>query len=269
MLRQAQYNEHEIEFIENGFLNGFNLCYQGDREVRCFSNNLKLRCGDKFDLWAKLMKEVSLGRYAGPFKEVLFEYFIQSPIGLVPKQDGDVRLIFHLSYPKNGDSVNSMTPRDLCRVKYHDFDEAIRLCLRLGRNCFVGKTDMKSAFRNVPVRREDWPLMVMKAYHPVTGELLYFVDKCMAFGHSLSCAIYQRISDGIAHLFRYRTKEDTVNYLDDHFFAAILRALCNGLMDAFMQLCEEINFPVSLGTISWYTNRYKVRDHRYSFGKEE
>ena len=47
------------------------------------------------------MKEVKLGRYAGPFPTIPYEEdFIQSPIGLVPKDQGcDTRLIFHLSYP--------------------------------------------------------------------------------------------------------------------------------------------------------------------------
>ena len=59
------------------------------------------------------MKEAKLRRYVGPYlkNQIPFENFIQSPIGLVPKDGGkDVRLIFHLSYPKNGDSVNSNTP---------------------------------------------------------------------------------------------------------------------------------------------------------------
>ena len=51
-------------------------------------------------LWNKVMKEVKEKRFAGPFKEIPFEHFIQSPIGLVPKDGGKYyRLIFHLSYP--------------------------------------------------------------------------------------------------------------------------------------------------------------------------
>ena len=63
------------------------------------------------------MKEVSLGRYAGPYDEPPFEHFAQSPIGLVPKDKGKkTRLIFHLSYPRNGDSVNSGIPKESCTV---------------------------------------------------------------------------------------------------------------------------------------------------------
>ena len=49
------------------------------------------------------MKEVKLKRFAGPFESSPFEDFIQSPVGLVPKDNGkDTRLIFHLSYPRTG-----------------------------------------------------------------------------------------------------------------------------------------------------------------------
>ena len=81
------------------------------------------------------MKEVELGRYAGPFEKPPFEHYVQSPIGLVPKDKGlKTRLIFHLSYPKQGESVNSGIPKEKCRVKYPDFEEAVRLCIREGRD---------------------------------------------------------------------------------------------------------------------------------------
>ena len=90
--------------------------------------------GDEIDLWNKVMKEVKLKRYAGPFNEIPFEDdFIQSPIGLVPKDQGkDTRLIFHLSYPclgKNSTSVNANTPKHLCSVTYPDFNQAIKMIL--------------------------------------------------------------------------------------------------------------------------------------------
>ena len=49
---------------------------------------------------AKLQKELSLGRMAGPFDSSPFDDFAISPIGLVPKKtQGAFRMIHHLSYP--------------------------------------------------------------------------------------------------------------------------------------------------------------------------
>ena len=117
--------------------------------MKRFSPNLKLRVGSKLELWNKVMVEVKGNRYAGPFEEVPFETFsFQSPIGLVPKDKGKkTRLIFHLSYPRTGNSVNAGISKDRCSVRYPDFKEAIQICLAAGKGCCVAKSDMSMAFR--------------------------------------------------------------------------------------------------------------------------
>ena len=50
------------------------------------------------DLWNKIMKEVRVGRVAGPYETIPFENYIQSPVGLVSKSGGKTRMIFHLSF---------------------------------------------------------------------------------------------------------------------------------------------------------------------------
>ena len=105
--------------------------------------NLPLRIGSHFDIWEKIMKEVKLGRYAGPFPNIPYENYIQSPIGLVPKDNGTkTRLIFHLSYnfkrdklpnksEQKNNSINHHTPDELCSVKYKDIDHAVKVCLQI------------------------------------------------------------------------------------------------------------------------------------------
>ena len=175
------------------------------------------------------MGEVQKLRYTGPFCEPPYEYFIQSPIGLVPKDQGkNVRLIFHLSYPRMGKSVNSETPVDLCKVKYPDFTEAIALYLEVGAKTAVvysGKSDMKSAFRNLPISKLDFMLLIMKCENPEDRRTYYFVDKCLPFGTSISCTLFQQFSDAIAFIFKSRTGKSAVNYLDDYYFVSIKEAL--------------------------------------------
>ena len=128
LLLESKYNKKETEFLVDGFENGFSIGYSGNENVQIRSPNLKFReVGSPTELWNKVMKEVKEGRYAGPFHEIPFEYYIQSPIGLVPKDGGkSTRLIFHLSYPRGkGTSVNVNTPENLCTVKYPDFNEAV------------------------------------------------------------------------------------------------------------------------------------------------
>ena len=220
---ESNYDKIETEFLLDGFSNGFSIGYEGPEDVKITSPNLKFReVGDSVTLWNKVMKEVKAERYAGPLEHIPFDNFIQSAIGLVPK-DGckDTRLIFHLSYPRGkGTSVNANTPEELCKVKYPDFNQAIQLCLQEGKNCHIAKSDMKSAFRNLGIKPEHWKYLVMKATNPLDGKTYYFVDKCLPFGTSISCSHFQRFSNAVKHIVQFKTKKDLVNYMDDFLFAA-------------------------------------------------
>ena len=70
--------------------------------------NIPFTVGDKFQMWLHTMKEVKLKHFAGPFKEVLFDTFVQPPVSLVPKAGGKTHLIFHLSYKfqNRNESIN-------------------------------------------------------------------------------------------------------------------------------------------------------------------
>ena len=84
LLIQANYDPGEIEFLYNGFKKGFPIGYMGPQDRVQYARNLPLRCGSKTQLWNKMMKEVQLKRFAGPFEHVPYDRFIQSPAGLVP-----------------------------------------------------------------------------------------------------------------------------------------------------------------------------------------
>ena len=159
LLRQSAYDPVESDFIISGFRDGFDLGYRGPEKVRYKSRNLPFEpgVGSQVELWNKIMKEVALGRYAGPYREIPFEYYIQSPIGLVPKDKNKTRLIFHLSHPRDTDrSVNYNTPEELTSVTYPDFEEAIRLCIQAGDQCEIAKSDLVSAFRILCIKEKYW-----------------------------------------------------------------------------------------------------------------
>ena len=116
---------------------------------------------------------------------------------------------------------------------------------------YSGKSDMKSAFRNLPMAVSEFMLLIMKAENPIDGVIYYFVDKCLPFGASISCALFQAFSDAVAFIFKKKTGNKTVNYLDDYFFAALLKAMCDGQIQAFLDICGYINFPISLEKTVW------------------
>ena len=276
LLQRSVYDKEKTKFLLGGFANGFDLEYEGPTERRNLSRNLPFTVGDKFQLWTKVMKEVKLGRYAGPFKNVPFQHFVQSPIGLVPKAGGQTRLIFHLSYDfKQEKSVNAYTDQSKCSVKYKDLDHAVKESLDLlkramlkqvqetGRNnnatcIWYGISDIKSAFHILLLKVKCFWLLVMKAFHPVTGEEYFFVDKCLPFGHCISCALFQKFSDALAYMVKYlikvkRSIETTPlsNYLDDFLFAAISQQICSIMIQEFLFMCNKLGVPISHEKTEW------------------
>ena len=136
LLIKTGYPHDKTQFLEQGFREGFDIGYEGPQDRCSISDNLPFTFVDQVQLWNKLMKEVKLCRVTGPFKEIPFKNYIQSPIGLVPKAGSDqTRLIFHLSYEfSKGDklgSLNNYTPKERCTVKYKDLDFAVQPYLRL------------------------------------------------------------------------------------------------------------------------------------------
>ena len=176
----------------------------------------------------------------------------------MPKDNGrETQLIFHLSHDfPDGKSINSYTAHDKCTVKYHDLDEAVKCCLEHleqtngETNLWFGKVDGRSAFRVLPLLKKCWKWLLMTAQNPENGEVQYFIDKCLPFGHSISCALFQAVSNALKHIFVHRTswkvpRQHVVNnHLNDFLFIARMYLMCNWLVQQFILMCSQIGFPL-------------------------
>ena len=263
-LRDSSYDEQKTKFLIDGFTNGFDLGYRGLTNRRDLSDNIPIKehIGSKLDMWNKIMKEVELGRYAGPFEKPPFDNYIQSPIGLVQKAGNKTRLIFHLSYDfgthENLKSFNYHTLEHMCSVHYRDLDHAIKNCIKILEefpDCeviFFAKTDLMLAFRQLPGRPSQYKWLLMRAQSPVDGNWYFFADKCVPFGASISCALFQQFSDALHHIIEFQTHlNSNTNYLDDFLFLAISKLLCNEMVNCFIQICEELNCPLLVEKTEW------------------
>ena len=224
------YNSEDTKFLVNGFKHCFSIGYSGPINRQDEAENIPITVGSKQEMWKKIMKEVKFGRFAGPYNLIPFNNYIQLPNGLVPKANNQTRLIFHLSYNfVEGASLNAYTPKELCSVKYNDIDQAVKVCLEVLQNSdtkkfFTAKSDILSAFRLVPICKKHWRWLIMKAKHPITGELAFLVDKCLPFGANISCSHFQKISDGLKHMFQYMAGSNyVVNYLDDFLICGVYK----------------------------------------------
>ena len=135
-----------------------------------------------------IVKEVQRGHTAGPFPQPPFPHCHVSPVGADPKPDGSCRLLLDLSQPA-GDSVNEAIDKDEFPCKYTHFDAATDLVFRMGRGCYLTKIDIKHAYRLLPVRMEDWPLLM----YYWKGQ--YYVDVKLPFGGRSSASIFTSFAD--------------------------------------------------------------------------
>ena len=104
----------------------------------------------------------------------------------------------------------------------------------------MGKADIQSAFRLLPVYPDDFELLGMR----VDG--LYYYDRCLPMGCSASCAIFERFSTFLEYCCRQIAESECIlHYLDDFFFAASSLRACSKLMHSFFAMCERFGVPVA------------------------
>ena len=263
-----KYPEKATELIQynciihlDGFKYGFDIGYEGPDLRKDESKNIPFReVGSTEELWEKVMKEVSLGRYAGPYEEVPYEFFMQSPIGLVPKAGNKTRLIFHLSYEfKSGNPLlNAATPVHKCSVCYPDMDWALQTCFALDvlddqGVIYFAKTDVQSAFRVLLLNPNCQKWLLMKEINPEDKKTYYFVEKYLPFGASISCSHFQCFSNTLRHIFESKTGLPMVvtNYLDDFLFVATIKEKCDKLVSIFLEICSSLGVPISQEKTEW------------------
>ena len=139
----------------------------------------------------KLNKEVLSRRIIGPFDTPPFENFRIFPLGLVPKKaPGEFRLIHQLSFPE-GSTVNDGIPKELSSVHYPTIDDAVKKISSLGAGCLIAKTDIKSAFRIIPLHPRDFDLLGLE------WEGKFYFDCCLPMGCSSSCHIFETFSTAL------------------------------------------------------------------------
>ena len=227
------------QFLVNGFSYGFRVGFVGNR--RAFqSPNLKSALEQPQAVRSKLLKELEAGRIRGPFSHPPFPEFICSPLGIVPKKvPSEFRLIQHLSYPC-GSSVNDHIPEETSSVRYASISEAITVIKTLGAGCFMAKTDIKSAFRIIPIHPSDFPLLGMKLDNQ------FYYDVCLPMGLSSSFAIFGAFSSSLEWISVHRLGASCVlNILDDFLFIAKTETKCRTDLSNFLRLCVYLGVLIA------------------------
>ena len=148
-------------------------------------------------------------------------------------------MITDLSSP-TGMSINDYISAEESTVSFTGFDAAVDIVANLGPGAQMGKLDVKSAFRNCPVRREDWHLLGFSFCN------LFFVDLCLPFGLRSSVNRFTRLSDTLTWILtRNYGIRNLVHYLDDFFLAANTLSDCESDMNLTCEVFQRLGVPLA------------------------
>ena len=148
--------------------------------------------------------------------------FRVSPLGLaLKKSPGEFRLIPHLSFPK-GSSLNDGIYPENIRVSYATVEDAIHFIKSVGSVCFRAKTDIKNAFRIMPINPQDYHLL------GICWNGLYYYDRAMPMGCSSSCKTFATFSTAIEWIAQQKLNIKCIlHLLDDFLIVAPTKELCH------------------------------------------
>ena len=104
----------------------------------------------------------------------------------------------------------------------------------------MAKSDIKSAFRLIPVHPSDYPKLGF------TYKGKYYYDKCLAQGCSSSCRIFERFSTALEWILKEKFGvENVCHVLDDFMFMALVYLECERFLEAWKNLCKLLRIPLA------------------------
>ena len=132
-------------------------------------------------------------------------------------------------------SINSSI--ELGTFSMQTFYDAVR---KLKRGAWMSKTDIKKAFRAVPLSEDQWELLAFMA--GPGGDA--YADTRLPFGLAKSPEIFCKITDLVRLIMASMGYEDIVSYVDDFWLTAPDEAKCNAALDALNTLLRRLGFQV-------------------------
>ncbi len=233
-------DRHAALMIVTAIRTGVRLGYTGVRNGVHRGGNLQSASDNAVAVDANIEKELQLGRRCKIASPQAFPFFFANPLGVVFKRGGSKpRVIHHLSYPRQGDSVNAHVI-DL-EVRLRALERAINNIRECGKGCYMAKIDIEAAYRCIPVCPADWPLQGM------CWKGSFFFDIVVQFGLASATAIFEYFSSSAEFfakvLLLIRFLE---HYVDDFLLTAKTHGACLSQRDQFLALLRRIGLPYSV-----------------------
>ena len=143
-------------------------------------------------------------------------------------------MIHNLSYPCNN-SVNDFIDLEFCSVRYSSIDDAVKIIQQLGKGAQLSKCDIKSAFRLLRIFPGDFDQLGF------VFQDKYYFDKCLPFGVSISCALFEKCSTALHWFTEIRSGNPNILlYLDDFLFGGDANtSRCHETLETFQDVCKS------------------------------
>lgn len=190
-------------------MSGANLGYSGTRVGCQECPNLPSALTHASAISLDIAKQLTSGRTNGPFASPPLDNFRCSPLGAVTrKRSSKVRRIHHLSWPQ-GSSVNDGILEAEGTIAYDSFARAVDDLIKSGPGSLFVKLDLEQAFRQIPVRADDWHLLGFK------WDGQYYFDTVLAFGLHSAPYIFNLFAEALHWILQRHLPARIRHYLDD------------------------------------------------------
>ena len=228
-----------VEGIREGFRIGFN--YNRFHSTKSCNRNMASAYEHPIIVSEYLEEECKEGRVLGPFLAPPIAFLRISRFGVIPKrnQANKWRLIVDLSSPTDH-SVNDGIDPQLCSLSYTSVDEIAACVLKLGRGAQIAKSDIKHAYRQIPVHPQDRILLGMQ------WQGRYYIDATLPFGLRSAPINFSAVADALEWVVRSSGVEHIFHYIDD--FVIVGKgdeAQCEFGLQSLMQACNNLGLVVA------------------------
>ena len=149
------------------------------------------------------------------------------------------RKIYHFSYPQ-GSSINDHILKDALSLSYVQVDDAISILQSPGRGAFMTKTDLKSAFRLIPIHPNHLSLL------GIFWQSQYYVDMYLPFGLRSAPFLFNQLGDRLEWILESNYSLQHVLHILDYFFIAEKSEL------AYLSSCSTHRFSCHLKLLRWH-----------------
>lgn len=164
---------------------------------------------------------------------------IISPLGAIPKDSNDIRLIHDCSRPV-GSSLNDYSMPS--PVQYENLEKAYSIA-RPG--WYMGKIDLKSAYRSVAIHPDDYTMTGIQFKFSNNPSSSFLFDVRLPFGAQKGPQIFHRLSQAVKRMMARRGYNEVIAYLDDFFFVAETYERCQEIQRELISLLIKLGFCIS------------------------